>query len=445
MPETHRTLRLIVRGDERYAEARRLWNGLLDPRPAAIAECFSTSDVVRAVAIARDRQWTISVRGGGHGVAGRACRDDALVIDLRMRDVTVDPERLIARAGGGATWNDFDRATAAHGLATTGGLISSTGIGGLTLGGGIGWLMRRWGLACDNLLGAEIVTADGRVRRVSGTENGDLFWALRGAGIGLGAVTSLEYALHPVRDVLAGMVMHSASRAAEVLRFFRDLCVDAPDALTALVAFSFAPPAPFVPPELRGKPVVVMAVCWSGDLTDGERIVAPIRTFGPPLADIIGTMRYADLQTMLDAGAPPHHLNYWKSAFVPSLDEETIDLIVARGTALPSPLAQLHVHQLGGAVARVSPGSTAFDQRSSPFLVNIPTMWTAPEETEAMIEWTRDTHARIARAAETTAYLNFQDRDENPASAWTAATNDRLRAIKEACDPSRLFGDEPLV
>jgi hypothetical protein len=434
---------LITSTDPRYHELAKLWNGLHDPRPAAIAECLTTGDVVAAMAIARERGLTVSVRGGGHGVAGRACRDGSLVIDLRgMSGVTVDPVRRTARAGGGATWKDFDQATAAYGLATTGGLISSTGIGGLTLGGGIGWLVRRCGLSCDNLIGAEVVTADGRVLNVNVQQESELFWALRGAGIGLGVVTALEYTLHPIAQVIAGVVMHSVERAGELLRFFRAFCEGAADELTTILVFTFAPPAPFVPEELHGKPVVAIGACWSGNIPEGERAMAPLHSFGPPLVNIIGPMSYADAQTMLDPTAPAHQLNYWKSAFIPALTDGVIAGLIARGSALPSALSQIHVHQLGGAVSRLDRGETAFDQRAAGLLVNIPTMWTDPGQTDSMTAWTRETHSQIAGAG--LSYLNFQDHDDPPEDGWSGATADRLRGVKERHDPQRRFGRDPV-
>jgi FAD/FMN-containing dehydrogenase len=422
-----------------------MWNGLLAPRPAAIAECRSTDDVIEAVRVARAKGLTISVRGGGHGVAGRACRDGSLVIDLRgMRQVSVDPERRVAVAQGGATWEDFDRATAKHGLATTGGMISTTGVGGLTLGGGIGWLVRRYGLACDNLIAAEIVTADGSKQRVSATEIPELFWALRGAGIGFGVVTSFEFALHPVERVLSGMVMHPAAHAGEALEFFRGFCATAPAELSAVFVFTFAPPAPFVPRPLHGTSVVAIGVCWCGEEREGLRVLAPLRAFGRPTADTIENRQYVETQCMLDPTAPEHQLNYWKSAFLPSLGDEVITTLVARGTALPSPLAQLHIHQLGGVAARVSADATAFEARSAGFVVNIPTMWADPKQTQSMIDWTRESHRLVAGEATRVSYLNFQDADESPGEAWSVARRERLRRLKELVDPERLFGPDPL-
>jgi FAD/FMN-containing dehydrogenase len=431
--------------DARYPEASRLWNGLLDPRPACIAECHSVGDVVAAVRVARREGLKVSVRAGGHGVAGRACRDGSLVVDLRpMRGVRVDPGSRKARVEGGATWADLDPAAATHGLATTGGLISSTGVSGLTLGGGIGWLVRRLGLASDNLVAAEVVTADGTSRRVDAREGGELFWALRGAGIGLGVVTALEFALHPVAKVVAGVVMHPAARAHAVARFFRDLTAKAPDALSAILVFAVAPPAPFVPDDLKGKPIVAVGACWSGEVSEGERVLAPLRTFEAPPVDVIRAQPYVEAQSMLDPTAPAHQLNYWKSAFLPALSDGVLEALVRRGTSLPSPLAQIHVHHLGGAVDRVPADATAYAARSMPYLANIPTMWTDRARSEEMIAWTRACHADLARAGGRGGYLNFLDRDERPADALGAGRAGRLRALKEALDPGRLFGPEPV-
>lgn len=437
--------RLLVPQDPGFGERCRLWNGLLAPRPVAIAECSTVDDVVNAVRTARARGWSVSVRGGGHGVAGRACRDGSLMIDLRgMRRVSVDPVNKIGRAEGGATWFDFDRATAEHGLASTGGMISSTGVTGLTLGGGIGWLLRQHGLACDNLLAAEIVMADGQLLRVDANHEPELFWALRGAGIGFGAVTAVEFTLHEVREVLAGILMHPASRAREALQFFREFCNNLPDQLTPVFVFTCAPPAPFVPEDLHFKPVVAIGACWCGDIAEGDRVIGPLRAFGPPQVDLIAPRPYCEAQMMLDPTAPEHQLNYWKSAFLPALTDEAMDCLVARGTSLPSPLAQVHIHCLGGAAARVAPTATAYEQRSAPFLVNIPTMWAEPHQTEAMIAWTRETHSALAGASDGSSYLNFQDRDEAPSDALGGSTRERLCALKEALDPNRLFGPDPV-
>ncbi|HET8732700.1 MAG TPA: FAD-binding oxidoreductase, partial [Anaeromyxobacteraceae bacterium] len=388
---------------------------------------------------------TVSVRAGGHGVAGRACRDGSLVVDLRpMRGVAVDPGARRARVEGGATWADVDRAAAAHGLATTGGLISSTGVSGLTLGGGIGWLVRRFGLACDSLVAAEVVTADGASRRVDEREGGELLWALRGAGIGLGVVTALEFALHPISTVVAGVVMHPASRAHAVARFFRELTARAPDALSAILVFAVAPPAPFVPVDLQGQPMVAIGACWSGHLAGGEDALAPLQAFGPPAVDTIRALPYVEAQSMLDPTAPAHQLNYWKSAFLPALTDDLLEALVRRGTSLPSPLAQIHVHHLGGAVDRVPADATAYASRGMPYLANVPTMWSDRGRTAEMIEWTRSCHAEITGAGGGAGYLNFQDRDERPGDALGAGRSVRLRALKEALDPGRLFGPEPI-
>jgi FAD/FMN-containing dehydrogenase len=307
----------------------------------------------------------------------------------------------------------------------------------------VGWLVRRCGLSADNLVAVEIATAEGRVRRVDAREDADLFWALRGAGIGFGAVTSLELALHPISTVVAGMVMHPAERALEVARRFRDLTAGAEESLSAILVFAVAPPAPFVPAALHGKPIVAIGACWCGTEGEGTPTLDALRAFGPPDVDTFTRMRYVDAQGMLDPTAPAHQLNYWKSAFLPALTDEAIGRIVARGTSLPSPLAQVHVHHLGGAVSRIPAGATAFGQRSAPYLVNVPTMWTEPERTDEMVAWTRACHAEIAGKGAPSTYLNFQDRDDHPEDVVESATRGRLQALKAAHDPDRLFGPEP--
>ena len=313
-----------------YDAARAVWNGAIDRRPSAVARVDSAGDVATVLRHARAAGRRVCVRGGGHSAPGHSCIDDAVVIDLgALRDVAVNAHRATARVGGGALWSDVDRATAAHGLATTGGLISHTGVGGLTLGGGIGWLMRKHGLAVDNLVGAEVVLADGRTVRASSDENPDLFWALRGGGGNFGVVTQFDFRLHPVRDVLAGMVMHPAARAVEMLRFFREQTALAPDELTALFAFLLAPPAPFIPPAFHGAPMAAIVLCWCGDPARGAEVLAPLRAFGPPVVDAIGEMPYVALQSMLDAGAPRGMRYYMKSAYYDALSDAAIDALAA--------------------------------------------------------------------------------------------------------------------
>ena len=348
---------IIGPDDAGYDEARKVWNGAIDRRPALIARCREPADVTAALKLARARELPIAVRGGGHGVGGTAVCDDGLVIDLSpMKGIAVDPDRHTARAQGGVLWGELDAATQAHGLATVGGIVTHTGIAGLTLGGGIGWLMRRHGATVDNLLGAEVVTVDGSV--ISADE--ELLWGLRGGGGNFGVVTEFEYRLHAVGPtVLAGPLYYALEDGPEVLRFYRDFIADAPDELTTIVNLRPAPPLPVLPPELHGRPVVAIASCWAGDPEAGERALAPLRAHGRPLIDLIAPRPYLQLQTMFDPAVPHGWHYYWKSWELPPLTDAAIDTLVERAAAIASPRSYIIVFQLGGAMAR-PPHDTAF-------------------------------------------------------------------------------------
>ncbi len=346
---------LVLPGDAGYDDARSVWNGMIDRRPALIARCTSTADVVAAVDAARASGLTVSVRGGGHSVTGHATCDDGIVIDLSpMKHVVVDAEAQTARADGGLTWGEFDAATQEHGLAVTGGRFSTTGIGGLTLGSGSGWLERKCGLSADNLLSAEVVLADGSVVTAGPDENADLFWGLRGGGGNFGIVTCFEYRLHLVGPIIyGGMLLSAPDRAGDILRCFRDLMEGAPDDLGGAVAFISAPPEPFVPEAARGKPAVGVVICWTGDHDEGERIVAPLREAAQPVADLVGPMPYAALQSMLDAGGPKGVRAYMKAEFLEDLGDEVVDKLADHGLQPPGPMTQLLIEPMGGAISRV--------------------------------------------------------------------------------------------
>jgi FAD/FMN-containing dehydrogenase len=423
---------LLCPGDAGYDDARVLWNGMIDRRPAAIARCASTADVVAAVNFARQQGLVLAVRGGGHNAAGTALCDDGLVIDLApLRRVTVDPATRTAHAQGGATWADFDRATSAHGLATTGGAISTTGIAGLTLGGGLGWLMRSYGMACDNVIAFEVVTADGQVRRASADEHPDLFWALRGGGGNFGVVTDFEYQLHPVTTVLGGMLVHPASRAREALRFLRDFHATAPDELTIFTGLMSAP---------DGMPIVAYLVCYNGSAADGARALGPLRAFGPPLVDTITELPYPVHQASLDEGFPAGLQVYWRSDFPRTLDDAVIDILVERFEAITSPLSALLLEQFGGAVRRVPAEATAFVHREADFNLAIISRWTDPAEAERHIAWARSVSAAIRPHAVGT-YVNYlgEEGEERVRQAYGAAVYDRLVAVKNRYDPTNLF------
>jgi FAD/FMN-containing dehydrogenase len=423
--------RVLVPGDPDYDAARALFNGMIDRRPAAIVQVETVDDVRRAVETARAAELPLSIRGGGHNVTGNALCDGGIVIDFsRQREVTVDPVARVAHAQPGATWGDFDRATQAHGLATTGGLVSTTGIAGFTLGGGIGWLMRKHGLAADNLSGAAVVTAEGDLVETSAEQHPDLLWGLRGGGGNFGVVTRLDYRLHPLGEVLGGLVVHPLARAREVLAFFREFVTTVPDELTAVAAILTHPEA---------GPVIGVAACYCGDLQAGERALRALREFGPPLADQFAAMPYAALQTMLDESAPAGMQNYWKADFVNELSDATIDTIVERTAALPSPLMQFHVHHMGGAVGRVPAADSAFAHRDSQFINNFVGMWAEPADSPANIAWVRSFWDAL-RPASAGAYINYMSAGEEARVASAYGQNlERLVALKDTYDPTNLF------
>src|SRR4051794_40803887 len=357
--------RLIRPDDWGYDEARAIWNGAHDRRPALIVRCAGVADVMRAVEFARSEELLVAVRGGKHSIPGFSTCDDGIVIDLSpMQGVSVDPDAHTAVAQAGVTWAGFDQETQAFGLATTGGLVSTTGIAGFTLGGGIGWLMRKHGLTCDNLISADVVTADGRLLHASEDDNPELFWGLRGGGGNFGVVTSFEYRLHPVGPtVAAGPVFYPGERATEVLRFYREWVKDAPDELTTLVNLLTAPPAPFLPEEWHGKPLVAIIGVHCGSVAEGERAMAPLRELGDPVADLIGPLPYVAMQSLIDPlyGSGAH--NYFKSGWLGGLDDAAIDTLVRHHETVTSPMTEIHVQHLGGAVARVPADATAFGDR----------------------------------------------------------------------------------
>ena len=424
----------LVRPDSaNYDSARKVWNGMIDRRPACIARCRTTADVQAAIKFARENSLPIAIRGGGHNAAGLAMVDDGFVIDLsNMRDVVVDPANRTARAGGGTTWGEFDRATAAHGLATTGGAISTTGIAGLTLGGGLGWLMRSCGLTCDNLIGAEVVTADGKVLRASETENSDLFWGLRGGGGNFGVVTSFEYKLHPVSTVFGGMLLYPAARARDVLRVYRSVTTSAPDELTVFAAMMHSP---------DGIPVIAMVICYNGPAADGEKAIAAFKELGP-IAGEVGPMPYTALQSMLDAGFPHGLQVHWRSEFVTSIPDNFIEAAVSAFEKVPSPLSALMLEQFGGAVSRVPRDATAFDQRDSNYNFVIVSRWADPAQAQPNVEWARATSDAAKPFTNGRVYVNYIGAGEAPdrvRAAFGADKYERLVALKRKYDPTNVF------
>jgi FAD/FMN-containing dehydrogenase len=431
---------LVLPGEAAYDEARSVWNGMIDRRPALIVRCTGPSDVKAAIGFARSEGLDAAVRGGGHNVAGNATCDGGLVIDLSpMKGIRVDAEARTVRAQGGVTWGELDAETQAHGLATTGGLVTTTGIAGFTLGGGIGWLMRKHGLACDNLIAADMITADGQTIHASESENAELLWGLRGGGGNFGVVTEFEYRLHPVPQIYGGLLAWPADAGRDVLKFWREWVNDTPDELCTMAAFLYAPPEPFVPPEVVGHPIFGLA-CFHLDPDRAEEDFRPLRELGPAV-DVVGPIPYAGIQGMFDAGTPRGSRNYWRSGYVQELTDEAIDTIVAAVPGIPHPMGQLHVHQMGGAMSRVGQGATAFGSREVPFLMNYIGLWLDPAEDERNVAWVKDASDAMASYGTGQSYVNFlaDEGDAGVASAYEAETFTRLQGLKAHYDPTNFF------
>src|SRR3954449_2021762 len=382
---------VVTPGDPAYADASRIWNGAHVRHPALVVRCTGAADVIAAVGFARSNDLEIAVRGGGHSIAGFSTVEDGIVIDLsRMNEVRVDPSKRRAIVGGGAVWADVDHETQAHGLATTGGLISTTGVAGFTLGGGIGWTMRKFGLACDNLTGADVVTADGRLVHASETENADLLWGLRGGGGNFGIVTQFEFDLHPLGPmVYAGPIFYPADAAGDLMRAFRDWAGDAPDEITGLVNLTTAPPLPVIPDEWHGKKVAAFIAVSTGPVEEGEGLVSRLRAVAEPIADLLGPMPYTMMQSLLDPLWEKGVHAYFKATNLARLDDELIESLCELHLDTPGPQCEIHVHQMGGAIDRVAEGATAFNERSMPFLLNAVTASREPAADGAHANWAR--------------------------------------------------------
>jgi FAD/FMN-containing dehydrogenase len=432
---------IITPDDAGYDAARAIWNGTVDSRPAVIAQCHTVEDVVAAVNLVRTAGCPLAVRAGGHSVAGFSMCDDGVVIDLSpMRRVTVDTAARTATVEPGATWADFDSATAAHGLASTGGLISTTGVAGLTLGGGIGWLQRKYGLSCDNLVAADVVTAAGRLVQASDSRHPELLWGLRGGGGNFGVVTKFVFALHPVSTVLGGLMMFPHDQGTKVLRAFRVWAADLPDEGSMLAAIVTAPPEPFVPPGLIGQKVVAILGCWCGDLDAGSAALEPMRRLVPAV-DVFGPMPYTALQGMLDAGSQHGLRNYFRGGYVADLDDQVIEVALEHGARMPSPMSQIHFHQMGGAVGRVAADATAFSGRAAGYTYNLVSTWTESSEDAQHIAANRELAAAMAPLSLGGEYVNFltDAGGERVQTAYGSALYDRLARLKREYDPSNLF------
>jgi FAD/FMN-containing dehydrogenase len=440
-------LRAQVRGDvvapddERYEDARRVYNAMIDRRPAVIVRAANAGDVMAAVNLAREQDLDLSVRGGGHSVPGFGTCDDGVVIDLSgMRGVRVDPTTSTARAEGGATWGDFNAATYPFGLATTGGIISTTGVAGLTLGGGIGYLTRAHGLSLDNLVSADVVTADGRFLVASERDHDDLFWALRGGGGNFGVVTSLEFRLHPVNDIYGGPMFFELSEAENILRFYREYIADAPEQIGAFPAFQIAPPLPFIPEDRHGDTFVAIVACWSGPLQEGERALKPFHEVAPVVAEHVGPMPYPALNSAFDGLLPPGLQHYWKANFVTELTDAAIAAHVAHGPEVPYVSSTMHIYPVDGAAHRVAPDATAFAHRDANFATVIVGAWPDPGQSEANIAWVRRYYDATAPHSQEGGYVNFMAGDDQGRVRANYKDNyERLVGVKRTYDPGNLF------
>jgi FAD/FMN-containing dehydrogenase len=424
---------LITPDDPRYDEARRVWNAMIDRRPAIIARPRGAADVIQSVHLARTLRLPLAIRGGGHNIAGRCVCDDGVVIDFAdMKGIRVDPITMTARAEPGLRWTEFDRETQAFGLATTGGTIGDTGIAGLTLGGGFGWLEGKFGMTVDNLLGADVVLADGRLVHASDTQHPDLFWALRGGGGNFGVVTSFEYRLHAVGPmIIGGLVLHPFARAKETLQFFAEFLRTAPDELVAAAVLMTGP---------DGHKACGIAAAYPGDVSTGERIVAPIKQFGPPVFDVIGPMPYVAQQALIDAAMPPHVLNYWKAEFLRDVSSGVIDAAIEAFTRVPSPMSSILFFPIRGAASRVSATATAFPHRSG-YHIGMYSLWTDRADTDSNIAWVRQTWQAIRPLAAGGVYVNELGDDEGEDRVLLAygPNFERLQQVKAKYDPDNLF------
>jgi FAD/FMN-containing dehydrogenase len=422
--------------DPGYEDARRVHNGLVDKRPFLVARCRNAADVADAVHLANEYRLEVAVRGGGHNVTGRATVDGGLMIDLSlMKGVHVDPTARTARVQGGVTWGEYNRETQLHGLASTGGVVSTTGVGGLTLGGGFGWLQAKHGLAIDNLRAAQLVLADGRVVTASHDEHNDLFWAIRGGGGNFGIATSLEFNVHPVGPIVTGgLVAHPFAQARDVLRFFRDESVASPDELTMWTALVHAP-------DGSGHKLAAIIACHCGSAGVGDAVVQPIKAFGTPALDALGPMPYVALNQMLDAGYPKGALNYWKSSFLEALTDEAIDTMIDCYARVPSRMTAIIIEHAHGALTRVGVGDTAFPHRSEGYNMLFLGEWQNPADTDRNIAWTRESYAAMQPFLGDGRYVNYLDQDEagDPAAAAYGPNYARLRQLKTKFDPTNFF------
>lgn len=434
---------VVLPDDETYDDARTVWNASIDRRPAAVLRCVGVADVLAGLRLARELGLTVAVRGGGHNIAGFGTCDDGVVLDLSaMKSVRIDPETRTARVEPGLVWAELDRETQAFGLAVTGGVMSSTGVAGFTLGGGIGWLQRKHGLACDNLRSADVVTADGELVRARERDTPELLWGLRGGGGNFGIAMSLEFDLHPVGpQVYSGLVAWPAEHARKVLSFFRNFAAELPDEVTLVAICRTAPPAPFLPAETHGKPIVAIAACHAGPVSEGERVLAPLRAFGSPVGDAMGPKPYTAFNAMFDASWTPGFQNYWKAEYLAGLPDECIEMLADFAIRHSSPLSDFKIAQLGGAIARVGEDDTAYGHRDAPFILNINTRWADRAETDRHVAHARELWQTALPFTHGGAYVNFlgDEGADRVRSAYGQAKYERLQALKRTYDPDNVF------
>ncbi|MGB8383517.1 MAG: FAD-binding oxidoreductase [Dermatophilaceae bacterium] len=436
---------LSIPDDPDFDQARKVWNDVIDRRPALVLRCTGVADVIAGVSFARSEGLPIAVRGGAHSIAGFSTCDGGVVLDLgSMNAVHVDPQAQRARVQGGALWKHIDRESQVYGLATTGGLVSSTGVGGFALGGGIGHLARKYGLTCDNLLSAEMVTADGQLVRADENENSDLSWGLRGGSSNFGVVTSMELAMHPVGPVvMGGVIFYPGEQAAQVLRGWREAVAGTPDELTTVANLTSAPPLPVLPEKVHGQKVAAVLACWAGPHDEGEQVLAPLRALGEPITDLLGPIPYVALQQLLDPLWTRGASNYFTSAFLDELPDAAVDIYAGahRQAEGPPALCELHVHQLGGAVGRVPAGATAFAERGAPYVINCIARTPAGVDPAPTFAWARDTRSAMAGYGSGSMYVNFTpEGGEQPARAsYPAETYRRLAELKRRYDPDNTF------
>ncbi len=430
-------------GDTGFEESRTVWNAMIDRTPAIVLRCLGNADVIAGIHFAREHGLLLCIKGGGHNIAGLATADGALMLDLSlMRGVWVEAEKRLAHAQGGCLLGDVDRETQVHGLATVLGFVSATGIAGLTLGGGFGYLTRRWGWTTDNVTGMDVVTADGRLVRASEKENADLFWGLRGGGGNFGVVTGIDYTLYPVGpEVVGGLVAWPAADAAGVLELYRNLAASAPPELTLVTLMRPAPPAPWLPKEIHGKPIVAILACYSGDPATGEKVVAPIKAFGTPVGDVLVRRPYAQLQGLLDGTQPKGRRYYWKSEYLPDIAPELCEKFMAHATKFRSPHSALILFQIEGALNRLPNDHSAVGNRDARYVINIGGAWEQASDDEANLAWARDAWNDTKEFSTGGTYINFLTQDEGPERIAAALGGNmaRLQEVKAKWDPENVF------